>query len=114
MTAVSNKSNHKNNPRRSGLGPTCLLAISLLTVPGSPFADENVVDISQVEGFVLPLEQIMTKASEKLNGHVLEAELLQRGTNLVYEIVVLEKKGVVREYDFDARTGKLIGEIKGN
>lgn len=114
MTAVSNNPSRRKRRPLSGLFPTCRLALALLALSGSALAAENVVDISQVEGFVLPLEQIMKKASEKLNGHVLEAELLQRDKSLVYEIVVLEKKGVVREYDFDARTGKLIGERKGN
>jgi|GEM_PF-1260946 len=114
MTAVNNKQSRRSRGPRSDLGPTGRLALALLALSGSALAAENVVDISQVEGYVLPLEQMMAKASAKLNGHVLEAELLQRGTNLVYEIVVLEKKGVVREYNFDARTGKLIGEIKGN
>jgi len=91
-----------------------LLGLTFLLAANMAVGSDVVIDLALVESEVMPLEQILVKERLKQKGRILEAEILQRGPNLVYDIVVLQKNGVVREYNFDARTGRFLGERKGD
>ena len=61
-------------------------------------------------GRILPLEQILERARQRLPGRVLETELETRQGRHVYEIEILDRNGRVRELLFDARTGAFLAE----
>jgi len=54
------------------------------------------------------LQQVFTQQENKLR--LLEAELERESGRLVYELELVDEKGVVRELLFDAKTGEALGE----
>lgn len=93
---------------------TILTCLTCLVMAGAARGSETVVDLARVKEIVVPLERVLEKGKAQLKGRVIEAEILQRGAALVYEILILEKNGIVRAYNFDARTGGFLGEQKGD
>ncbi len=59
-------------------------------------------------GKILPLEQILINLRKIAKGDVIEVELESKKQKLIYEIELLAPNGVVTEYIFDAKTGKLL------
>ncbi len=60
------------------------------------------------QGKILSLSEIMKQTSSKVPGKVLEVELEEKHSLIVYEIEFLSKQGVVMEMIIDARTGRII------
>ena len=63
-------------------------------------------------GEIIALEQLLKKidAIEEGKLRLLEAELEKKSGRLVYELELVDEKGVVREWLFDAKTGEALGE----
>ena len=63
-------------------------------------------------GEIIALEQLLQKidAGEEGKLRLLEAELEKKSGRLVYELELVDEKGVVREWLFDAKTGESLGE----
>ncbi len=59
-------------------------------------------------GQILPLEKIHTKAKTIKTGKILETELETKNGQYIYEIELLDDKGIVWEIKLDAKTGQLI------
>jgi uncharacterized membrane protein YkoI len=59
-------------------------------------------------GDILPLEQILQVAQAKQPGKVIETEFEHDRGRYVYEVEVLDDKGVVWKLKLDAKTGTLI------
>ena len=59
-------------------------------------------------GQILPLEKIHTKAKTIKAGKILETELETKKGQYIYEIELLDNKGIVWEIKLDAETGQLI------
>ena len=59
-------------------------------------------------GEVLPLEEILKISSKHVQGKILEVELEQEDKQLIYELEILDNKGIVWELKVDAKTGTLI------
>lgn len=59
-------------------------------------------------GEILPLERLVDDARRLHPGRVLETELQHRDVRRVYEIEILDDRGVVWELVYDARTGELL------
>jgi uncharacterized membrane protein len=57
---------------------------------------------------ILPLEKIHTKAKAIKAGKILETELESKKGQYIYEIELLDDKGIVWEIKLNARTGQLI------
>ncbi len=64
----------------------------------------------QAAGEILPLEKIVEIARSTKSGDILETELERsRKTGLyIYEVEILDGKGVVWELNFNAKTGEII------
>jgi len=62
------------------------------------------------EGKIRPLEALMALHPQRLAGRLLDVELERDDGVLVYEIEVLGRDGVVREFDLDAATGEVLDE----
>lgn len=84
----------------------------LLSSPA--FADRKVdqddVPALVKAGKVRPLSELLALHPERLEGHLLDAELEYEDDVLVYEIEVLGQDGVVREFYLDAATGVVLKE----
>ena len=96
---------------RSALRVVALLLAIALTAPAR--ADDD--DVDQVKaarlrntGEILPLEKVLERARAEHAGKVLETELEHKHGRYVYEIEVLDARGVVWEMKFDAKTGALL------
>ena len=63
-------------------------------------------------GEIISLEQLLqTISTSKMdNFRLLEVELETKKQGLVYELELVDEKGVVREMLFDAKTGEALGE----
>ena len=63
-------------------------------------------------GEIIALEQLLQQivAGEKGHLRLLEAELEGKSGRLVYELELVDEKGVVRKLLFDAKTGEALGE----
>ncbi len=59
-------------------------------------------------GEILPLEMILEQAQQHQPGRVLEVEFEKQHERYIYEIEILNPKGVVWELKLDARTGQLL------
>lgn len=90
-----------------------LLAVAILLSPPA-FADRKVeqddVPALVKEGKVRPLSELLALHPDRLEGHLLDAELEYEDDVLVYEIEVLGQDGVVREFYLDAATGTVLKE----
>ena len=62
----------------------------------------------QQSGEVLPPEQMLERAHARQPGEVTEVELKQKHGQYIYEIDVVDDKGVKRELKFDAKTGEFL------
>ena len=59
-------------------------------------------------GEILSLETILQRVQQHQTGRVLEVEFEEDRGQYIYEVEVLNSKGVVWELKLDARTGELI------
>jgi len=59
-------------------------------------------------GDILPLEKILEHAQQHQSGRVLEVEFENDNGQYIYEIEILNAKGVVWELELDAQTGQLL------
>ena len=70
--------------------------------------EHNVVREALQRGEVLPLVKILAIANQQVPGDVIEVELEDEKSALVYEIKILTSTGRVREVKIDARTGQVL------
>jgi len=70
--------------------------------------DHNVAYKLLQDKEILSLRQILQINHKLMPGKVLEVELEHKNKQLIYEIEVLNNKGVVWEYKINAKTGKII------
>lgn len=64
----------------------------------------------------MPLEQVLSDyRQQQPHGRILEIELEQEKPGLlVYEVYAVDTKGIVTEFQYDARTGQLLKqEVEG-
>lgn len=59
-------------------------------------------------GELLPLPRIMALAQAREPGDVVKTELELKRGQLIYEVKVLTRDGIVREVKLDARTGTIL------
>ena len=101
---------------KSRISATFVLLLSTLSLGmSSGLADKrdkknehNVVREALQRGEVLPLVKILAIANQQVPGDVIEVELEDEKSALVYEIKILTSTGRVREVKIDARTGKVL------
>lgn len=86
-----------------------LLIMLLVTGPlPAVMADDDYVEARRLldSGEILPLEVILKNVRQVFPGRVLEVELEQEDSMIVYEIEILGEDGVIEELQIDAKTGK--------
>lgn len=88
----------------------CLVGILIAVNPVVTFAEDSQVLARKLStsGQILSLEIIHKKAKAIKSGKILETELEIKGNRYIYEVELLDDKGLVWEIDLDAKTGKLI------
>ena len=59
-------------------------------------------------GEILSLEKILEISNKRIDGRILEVKLEHDDGQMIYEIEVLDNKGIVWEIKLDASTGKII------
>lgn len=76
----------------------------------SSFADTDYNRAKQLldAGEILSLEQILEKISTQTSGHILEVELKTKKQQVLYEIDIVDSKGLVWELKVNAKTGEVI------
>jgi uncharacterized membrane protein YkoI len=80
-----------------------------LMAPGLVYSSEHErARTLQKAGEILPLEEITAHAKAQYPGRVLEVELEQGNGGYYYEVELLDEQGIVRELEYDAKTGDLL------
>ena len=85
--------------------------IVLITISThSSFADTDYNRAKKLldSGDILSLEKILEKISTQHSGHVLEVELETEDQQVLYEIDIVDSKGLVWELKVNAKTGEVI------
>jgi len=74
------------------------------------FADDDHVEAYELlrAGEILSLEKILVIARKEVQGHILEVELEREKEQIIYELKVLDLKGVVWEIKVNASSGVVI------
>jgi uncharacterized membrane protein YkoI len=87
-----------------------LFGISIMFNPMRSLADIDQATARKLSasGQILPLEKIHTKAKTIKAGKILETELESKNGQYIYEIELLDDKGIVWEIKLNAKTGQLI------
>ena len=77
---------------------------------------ENAVDIGNAikSGDILPLEQVIDRATAEYPGTITEIELGSSDGRYTYEIDVVDDAGVKRELQLDAKTAELLSSKLDN
>jgi len=103
------KVNHKNMANR-----LILLLASIIMISSSAFADSDHNKARKLKeaGEILPLEQVIAKARQQRNGHILEIELELEDGRYIYELEMLDDNGTIWELEYDAKSGELITHKK--
>ena len=96
--------------RRRILGGALVLAAALAPLWISADDDHGRALRLREAGAILPLSDLLERLRPQISGQLLEIELEKRGGGYVYEAEVLDDSGRVREFEFDARDGRLLGE----
>ncbi|MCC6543575.1 MAG: PepSY domain-containing protein [Nitrospirae bacterium] len=89
---------------------TILVLILAVSAEGTCFSGDDHERARRLKesGDILPLEEIIKKSGSEHPGRILEVELEEKENRLIYELEILDKKGVVWKLYFDARTGELL------
>ncbi len=92
--------------------PTAVLfAAALYTGTVLTFAEDTTTpDLAELlrSGQILSQETIIERAAEQHPGRVTEVELERKGGRYVYEIDVVDDRGVKTEFKIDAKSGELL------
>ena len=87
-----------------------LIAFMLLAPLPVALADDDYLEAKRLleTGQILPLEEILNSLRQTYPGKILEIELEKEDQHIVYEVELLGKDGVVREFYINAKTGKVL------
>jgi len=87
-----------------------LASFMILSPLYTAMADDDYIEARRLldSGEILPLEVILKNVKQILPGKVLEVELEKEDEQIVYEIEILDRNGVIKEIYIDAKTGKLL------
>jgi len=101
----------KKDSNQAGWRISSFLLLALLFAPGWMLtAEEDHATARRLResGDILPLEQVLSSIRKDYPGRVLEVELESKQGRLIYEIEILDTKGVVHELYVDARTAQIL------
>ena len=71
-------------------------------------SDHEAARAALARGEILPLPRILTIATGRVPGDVLEVELEDEHGKLIYDLKILARNGRVREVEIDAKTGAVL------
>ena len=88
-----------------------LLATFLLLSPlRTALADDDHIEARRLldAGKILPLEVILKNVRQEFPGKILDLKLENDDHQIMYEVELLDKDGVVKEVHVNAKTGKVL------
>ena len=87
-----------------------LIAFMLLGPFHTAFADDDYMEAKRLleTGEILPLEDLLKNLRQTFPGKILEIELEREDHQIVYEVELLGKDGIVKEIYINAKTGKVL------
>lgn len=95
----------------------CHRLVTLLLLIGAPLAladdDHERARRLMQSGRIMPMEQLLDRASGEHDWSLLEIELEEEHGRLIYEIEWLDAQGRVHEIEYDAVTGQPLGSEDG-
>jgi uncharacterized membrane protein YkoI len=93
-----------------------MAGLVLLTICSGAIADDDHLKAKRLHqsGDIVSIEQILSKVRQSNQGRVLEIDLEDEEGRYLYEIELVDSKGDVHKFLFDARTGEQISETLKN
>jgi len=87
-----------------------LVGLALMVICNSAMADDDHLKAKRLlkSGDIVSIEQILTKVRQSYQGRVLEVDLEEKDGRYLYEIELVDSKGEVSKFYFDAKTGEEI------
>lgn len=87
-----------------------LIAFMLLGPLHAAFADDDYMEAKRLleTGEILPLEDLLKNLRQTFPGKILDIELEREDHQIVYEVELLGKDGIVKEIYINAKTGKVL------
>lgn len=96
---------------RVRIGVLLLLSLTVSSVHAEYEKDHDRARELREAGVIVAVEPLIAEAKRRLPGRLLEIELEDEGDGkYVYEIELVDRKGIVREFFFDAKTGRFLKE----
>lgn len=83
-----------------------LVGIALVLFGQATAADHDRAKDLRESGDILPLTDIVTKAGTEHHGRVIEVDLIRKGRRYIYEVEIVDEKGMVWRMLYDASTGR--------
>ncbi len=93
-----------------------LLILTLICSSGSTISSEDHLQAKALVmgGTILPLLEIIKQVTIDQPGHILEVEFEQKDGQYIYEIELVDEKGLVWELKYNAKSGKLLEREQEN
>ena len=104
-----NKFFKTNNPIVAILLCSAIATLLFFSLTLSAEDHDNALNLVK-SGEIMPLATIIEKLKKLEQGQIIEVELEKKKKRLIYEIELVNKNGIVKEYIFDAKSGELIKE----
>lgn len=103
------------NKTMNRVGRTLLIS-TLICSSGSTLGSEDHLQAKALVmgGTILPLEGILKQVAVDQPGHILEVEFEQKNNQYIYEIELVDEKGLVWELKYNAKSGKLLEREQEN
>lgn len=91
-----------------------LMSAVILLPVHAVYADDDYIEARRLHesGMILPLETILKKIRQAYPGRILEIKLEKEEGQIVYEVEILGKNGVVREVYINAENGEFLSDKK--
>ncbi len=102
--------NRVSNTKRSALFLAARLTLLAMLATSVGADDHERAHRLRESGDIVPLEHILERALSLYPGRVIEVELEYEDERWVYEIEIVDERGVVWELEFDAGSGRLLEE----
>ncbi len=100
----------KPNKTLVALGLLFLVSFFLVAATGIVFSkgDHERAKILKEMGDIRPLDEILARVKQDYPGTIIEVELEEEEGLIIYELEILDERGVVLELKYDAKSGAFL------
>jgi uncharacterized membrane protein YkoI len=90
------------------IGLSVTIALLVFSLGASAEDDHDRARRLRDAGDILSLETVIERARSEKPGRILEIQLKEKKSRVLYEVELVDDRGIVWELYFDARSGELV------